>query len=80
MEQTIKHVHNYKTNESEFILLSNSSAIILTSHIWGYLADTKGRKKILAFSMAVGSFFSVLSSFSPDLVTFAALRFIAGLL
>ncbi|XP_077296989.1 putative niacin/nicotinamide transporter NiaP [Arctopsyche grandis] len=53
--------------------------IIITSHAWGYLADTRGRKKMLVFSMGFGSFCSILSSFAPDLITFAGLRFIVSL-
>lgn len=52
-------------------------AIILTSHMWGWLADTKGRKPIMLISMTISVILSALSSFSPNLIVFAVLRFLA---
>lgn len=55
-------------------------AIILTSYFWGWLADTQGRRPVMLFSMLVSAIFSVLTSFSPNLASFAVLQFISSVL
>lgn len=49
--------------------------IVLSSHFWGYLADTKGRRLSLLWSLSGTFIFGMLSSFSPNLATMAVLRF-----
>ncbi|XP_045496508.1 organic cation/carnitine transporter 7-like isoform X2 [Colias croceus] len=51
------------------------SAIILTSYFWGWLADTKGRRFVMLFSMLISAVFAVLASFSPEIISFAILTF-----
>ncbi|KAG7310148.1 hypothetical protein JYU34_004701 [Plutella xylostella] len=52
-------------------------AIIITSHLWGWLADTQGRRPTMLATMAVSIVLSILSSFSPNLAVFAVLQFFA---
>ncbi|KAM3956314.1 synaptic vesicle glycoprotein 2B-like [Aphomia sociella] len=48
--------------------------IVATSHIWGYLADTRGRKKILWISMILGYVTGTLAAFSPNWIVFSVLK------
>ncbi|XP_055911439.1 synaptic vesicle glycoprotein 2B-like [Eupeodes corollae] len=54
--------------------------IITSSHLWGFLADTNGRRKVIAPTLLAGYFVSVVSSFSPNFVTLAILRYLNGFL
>ncbi|KAL0831764.1 hypothetical protein ABMA28_001303 [Loxostege sticticalis] len=54
------------------------AAIILTSYFWGWLADTQGRRPVMLFSMILSAIFSVFTSFSPNLISFAVLQFISS--
>ncbi|XP_034828547.1 synaptic vesicle glycoprotein 2C-like [Maniola hyperantus] len=50
-------------------------AIILTSYFWGWLADTRGRRFVMLFSMMISVTFSVLASLAPDMISFGLLAF-----
>ncbi|XP_072929405.1 putative transporter SVOPL [Epargyreus clarus] len=54
-------------------------AIILMSYFWGWLADTRGRRPTMLFSMLVASILSALASFAPEIISFAVLQFLASL-
>ncbi|KAG7309780.1 hypothetical protein JYU34_004280 [Plutella xylostella] len=52
--------------------------IVLSSHLWGWLADTRGRRFVLLVSMG-GCFVAALaSSLANDWVTLAVFKFIAA--
>ncbi|KAJ0177586.1 hypothetical protein K1T71_006459 [Dendrolimus kikuchii] len=51
------------------------TGVIMTSHFWGYLADTRGRRKILALSMSIGFLAGALAAFSPNWIVLAILKF-----
>ncbi|KAL4702821.1 hypothetical protein ACJJTC_003979 [Scirpophaga incertulas] len=53
-------------------------AMILTSYFWGYLADTRGRRPVMLVTMILSILFSLLNSFSPNLIVFAILSFISS--
>lgn len=54
--------------------------IVLSSHLWGFLADTTGRRRVLLISMA-GSFISAfLSAFSYNIVSLILTRLFVGIL
>ncbi|XP_068622856.1 synaptic vesicle glycoprotein 2C-like [Battus philenor] len=55
------------------------SAVILTSYFWGWLADTRGRRPVMLFSMFISVIMSVLASFAPNLVSFAVLEFLSAI-
>lgn len=55
------------------------AGIILTSHLWGYLADTKGRKNVIILSLALTTVCSVASSLASDFVTIVVLRLLVGM-
>lgn len=52
--------------------------ILVTSHFWGFLADTWGRQKVLRTALAGSFFFGILSAFSPTTITLLILRFMVG--
>ncbi|CAH2085887.1 unnamed protein product [Euphydryas editha] len=52
--------------------------IIATSHIWGYLADTKGRRKILGWCMSLAFLFGAAAALSPDWIVFSVLKFLSS--
>lgn len=54
--------------------------IICSSHLWGFLADTKGRKCIIQPTLMIAFCLSVIASFSSNFYTMATLRFLNGFL
>ncbi|XP_045449202.1 putative transporter svop-1 [Melitaea cinxia] len=52
--------------------------IIATSHFWGYLADTKGRRRILAWCMCLAFLFGASSALSTDWIVFSILKFLSS--
>ncbi|XP_013137719.1 PREDICTED: synaptic vesicle glycoprotein 2C-like [Papilio polytes] len=54
-------------------------AVILTSYFWGWLADTRGRRPVMLFSMVVSVVMSTLASFAPDIISFAVLEFLSAI-
>lgn len=53
---------------------------LCTSHLWGFLADTWGRQKVLRVA-ATGAFaFSFLSMFAVNTISMIVLRFLTGAL
>ncbi|XP_058458650.1 synaptic vesicle glycoprotein 2A-like [Malaya genurostris] len=55
------------------------AGIILTLHLWGYLADTKGRKNVIIISLILNFLCSLLSSMAGDFVTMVILRLLVGM-
>lgn len=53
--------------------------IILSSHFWGFMADTWGRKKVIQTSVITAFVFSSISSFATNIWTMIVLRLIVGL-
>ncbi|KAM7350331.1 uncharacterized protein ACRADG_008940 [Cochliomyia hominivorax] len=54
--------------------------IICSSHLWGFLADTKGRKQIMRPTLFLAFLVTFISSFSFNFIIMAILRFINGIL
>ncbi|XP_057666431.1 synaptic vesicle glycoprotein 2A-like [Diorhabda carinulata] len=52
--------------------------VVTGSHLWGYLADTKGRKMVTMLSLIVSSIFSFICSFVTVAWLFILLRFLNG--
>lgn len=53
--------------------------IVMTSHLWGFLSDTWGRRKVLLLSLGSGFIFSTISSFSVSSTMLLVTRFFVGL-
>lgn len=54
--------------------------IILSSQLWGFLADTKGRKTVIIPTLFIASFLSLASSFAKSFWLLLFLRFLNGVL
>lgn len=54
--------------------------IICSSHMWGFLADTKGRRIIIQPTLAIAFVMSLLSTLTSNFYLFTALRFLNGFL
>lgn len=54
--------------------------IICSSHLWGFMADTKGRRRVLQPTLFVAFLISVASSFAQNFYLFTTLRFLSGFL
>lgn len=52
--------------------------IILSSHFWGFIADTQGRKKVMVPALILCFTFSVCSAFSKSFWFLALFRFLNG--
>lgn len=54
--------------------------IICSSHLFGFLADTQGRRKVIQPTLVIAFLLSVASSFVTNFYIFATLRFLNGFL
>lgn len=54
--------------------------IICSSHVWGYLADTKGRRCIIQPTLLIAFILSVLSTLTNNFYMMASMRFLNGFL
>jgi MFS transporter, VNT family, synaptic vesicle glycoprotein 2 len=54
--------------------------VILSSHFWGFLSDTKGRRKTLIFSLLTAFFLTFVSSLMKNFWVLVFLRFLNGFL
>lgn len=52
--------------------------VITTSHIWGYLADTRGRKKMLCISMIIGFVAGSSAALAPNWIVLSILKFLSS--
>ncbi|XP_053605265.1 synaptic vesicle glycoprotein 2C-like isoform X2 [Plodia interpunctella] len=53
-------------------------AMILTGYFWGWLADTRGRRPVLLYSMMTSFILTVLVSFTPNMISFAVIQFLSA--
>lgn len=70
---------NISTSEQGLINAITLIGVVLTSHFWGFMADTWGRQKVLRISLLTGFIFSALSSFSVNSTMLLITRFVVGL-
>lgn len=68
------------TGEQGILNAASFAGILVSSHAWGFLADTWGRQKVLRSALAGCFVFGVMSSFSPTTTALIGLRFLAGAL
>ncbi|KYM81003.1 Synaptic vesicle glycoprotein 2A [Atta colombica] len=54
--------------------------MLLSGFIWGYLADVKGRKKIIIYGYMADGICNVLSGFSQNFETLLFFKFLSGLI
>lgn len=66
-------------SEQGFLYSVSFFGMVMSSHFWGFLADTWGRRKVMRIAL-LGSFtFALISAFAPSVASLIALRFLAGL-
>lgn len=69
------------TNRDKGILSAiNFVGIITSSHLWGFFADTKGRRRVLWSTLLAAFVSTVFSSFAHNFWTMVLLRFVNGFL
>nr|XP_020515795.1 synaptic vesicle glycoprotein 2B-like [Labrus bergylta] len=68
-------------DSSDMGLLTSSIflGMMFGGYMWGYLADQRGRRKVLVLSLTVNGIFGGLSSMAPWFSVFLVLRFISGI-
>lgn len=54
--------------------------VLSASHLWGFLADTKGRRRVIQPTLFVAFSISLIGSFVENFYVFAALRYLNGFL
>ncbi|XP_055680185.1 synaptic vesicle glycoprotein 2A-like [Lutzomyia longipalpis] len=52
--------------------------IMVTSHFWGYLADTRGRRQMIMITLYSTAIVTILSSVAQNFTLFVILRFLSG--
>lgn len=52
--------------------------IILSSHLWGFLADTQGRKKIIVPTLLLAFVFTFISSLAKSFWVLVLFKFLNG--
>ena len=52
--------------------------MMVGGYLWGYLADLRGRKRVLMVSLSVNGVFGALASLAPWFWLFLLMRFISG--
>lgn len=69
----------HMTDSEQGVLLSMGFlGIVVSSHLWGFLTDTWGRKSSLQLALAMGFVFSSASAFAPNVGWMIGLRFLTG--
>lgn len=71
---------NLTANQKGLLGSVGFMGIIVSSHLWGYLADTRGRRRIIQPTLLIASVISIISSFAQSFYLLAALRFLNGFL
>lgn len=66
--------------EQGFLSAISYLGIVFTSHLWGFLADTWGRQKVLRLAATGAFIFSFSSAFAVNTISMIVLRFLAGAL
>lgn len=61
-------------------IFGHQLGIICSSFLWGYLADTTGRKRVMQPTLFLAFLATFLSTFTTSFSTFALLRFLNGFL
>ncbi|XP_073952734.1 synaptic vesicle glycoprotein 2C-like [Choristoneura fumiferana] len=54
------------------------AGVVAGAQLWGYFADTKGRRLTLSLSMSIGFMFAALSSLAPDWKTMMVLKLLSS--
>lgn len=77
---SLSSICDLETDTQKRAILSATGfiGIFLSSHMWGYLADTTGRRNVMMISVFISNVFSLLSMFAWNYWIFVVLRFFSG--
>lgn len=70
---------NISTSQQGFIYIATTFGFAFSSFIWGFLADTWGRRKVLQTELTISFLLSIISSFSVINWMLMVTRFLIGL-
>ncbi|XP_005183229.1 synaptic vesicle glycoprotein 2B [Musca domestica] len=70
---------NLSVQEQGIMSAIGFAGIISSSHLWGFLADTTGRRSVIRPTLLVGFLITVVSSFSTNFWTLVILRYLNGI-
>lgn len=71
---------NLSSNEKGILGAICFVGVFCSSHLWGYLADTKGRRRIIQPTIMISFLFSLCSSFATNFYMLVIFRFLNGFL
>jgi MFS family permease len=71
---------NLSTSDKGILSAIGYVGVILSSHLWGFLSDTKGRRKTLIVSLLTAFFLTFISSLMKNFWVLVFLRFLNGFL
>lgn len=60
-------------------LFPRCSGMMVGGYMWGYLADQRGRRRVLVVSLTINGLFGGLASLAPWFWLFLLMRFISGI-
>lgn len=69
-----------ETTEQGLLNSAGYVGIVISSHFWGFLADTTGRHNVLKFALGGSFLFAVLSVFSTNVQMLTLTRLFVGVL
>lgn len=69
-----------ETSEKGFLGAVSSLGIICSAHLWGFLGDTIGRRRVIQPTLVLAFATSVASSLAQSFYLLATLRFLNGFL
>lgn len=71
---------NMSTNDKGLLASVTFFGVMVPAFMWGYLSDTFGRRRIMLISLGCSIVAAILSSLSPNFITFLVMRFWVGFL
>lgn len=71
---------NLTTHDKGILSAIGFFGIIVSSHLWGFLADTRGRKTVIVPTLFIAFGISIVSSFAKSFKVLVILRFLIGCL
>ncbi|XP_063704012.1 synaptic vesicle glycoprotein 2C-like [Culicoides brevitarsis] len=69
---------NLTSEKKGWLTAAPMLGMVIGSYIWGCLADTKGRRVVLIAALLLDGVCGLISSVTPDFISFSVLRFFNG--
>lgn len=68
------------TSQKGALAAASYVGVIFSSHLWGFAADTKGRRRVILPALLTAFLLSIICSFVQNFYVFTTLRFLNGFL